>query len=55
MKNHELLTDNPPLKRYVNKLENRIKFRIQTRYCLGFFRPKSMKLLGRNKAKITKD
>ena len=33
-KKHETVTDNPPIKIYVNKIENRITFRIKTVYYL---------------------
>ena len=29
---HETVTDNPPIKIYVNKVENRIIFKIKIRY-----------------------
>ena len=33
-KKHEIVTDNPPLRIYANKIENRIKFKIKTGYYL---------------------
>ena len=42
IKNHETVTDNPSIRMYVNKIENRITF-------------ETMKLLGSTKSKITKD
>ena len=32
IKKHEIVTDNPPVKIYINKIENRIRFRIKTWY-----------------------
>ena len=39
---------------YVNKIENRIIFKIKTRYCLEILMPETRKLLGSIKSKITK-
>ena len=49
------LTDNPPLKRYVNEIENRIIFRFKMGYYLKLLTPETMKLLESTKSKITKD
>ena len=35
IKRHEIVTDNPPVKIYINKIENRIRFRIKTWYSGG--------------------
>ena len=40
---------------YVNKIENRITFKIKTEYYLELLMPETMKLLGSTKSKITKD
>ena len=40
---------------YVNKIENRITFKIKTRYYLELLMPETVKLLGSTKSKITKD
>ena len=40
---------------YLNKIENRIAYKIKTGYYLELLSPETMKLLGRNKSKITKD
>ena len=40
---------------YVDKIENRIMFKIKTRYYLELLNPETMKLLGSTKSKITKD
>ena len=40
---------------YVNKIENRITFKIKTGYFFELLTPETMKLLGSTKNKITKD
>ena len=40
---------------YVNKIENRITFKIKNGYSLELLTPETMKLLGSTKNKITKD
>ena len=40
---------------YVNKIENRITFKIKIGYHLELLTPETMKLLGSTKSKITKD
>ena len=52
---HCTVTDNPPITIYVNKAENRIRFRIKTRYYQELLTPEAMKLLGSTKSKITND
>ena len=49
MKKHETVTDNPSIKIYVNKTENRISFKIKTGYYLELLMPETIK------SKITKD
>ena len=49
MKKHEKLPDNPPIRIYVNKRENRIK-RV---YYLKLLTPEMKKLPGSTKSKIT--
>ena len=48
-------TDNLSIKIYVNKIENRIGFKIKRGYHLELLTPETMKLLGSNKSKKTKD
>ena len=55
LKKHETVTDNPSIRIYVNKIENRITFKIKTGYYLELLTPETMKLLGSTKSKITKD
>ena len=40
---------------YVNKIENRVTFKIKNGYSLELLTPETMKLLGSTKNKITKD
>ena len=47
--------DNLWVKIYVNKIENRITFRIKNRYSLELLTTETMKLLRRTENKITKD
>ena len=54
-KKHETVTDNPSVRIYINKTENRITFKIKTGYYLKSLTPETMKLLGSTKSKITKD
>ena len=55
IKKHETVTDNYLIRIYLNKMENRITFKIKTGCYLELLTPKSMKLLGSTKSKITKD
>ena len=48
-------TNNSSIRIYVNKMENRITFNINTGYYLKLLRPETMKLTVSNKSKITKD
>ena len=55
LKKHNGNADNPSMRIYVNKIENRITFKIKTGYYLELLTPKTMKLLGSTESKITKD
>ena len=55
IKKHETVTHNPPISIYVNKIENKIIFRIKTGYYLELLTPETMKLLRSTKCKITKN
>ena len=44
IKKHETFTDNPTIKIYVNKTENRITFKVKTIYNLELLTPEKMKL-----------
>ena len=54
-KKHGENTDNPSIRIYVNKIEDRITFKIKLGYYLVLLNPETMKLLGNTKSKITKD
>ena len=47
--------DNPSIRIYVNKIKNRIPFKIKSGYYLELLTPETMKLLGSTESKITKD
>ena len=47
--------DNPSIKIYVNKIENRVTFKIKNGYYLELLTSETMKFLGRTESKITKD
>ena len=55
LKKYGKKTINPSIRIYVNKIENRITFKIKTGYYLEPLVPETMKLLGSTKSKITKD
>ena len=52
---HETVTDNPLIRIYVNKIENRISFKIKTGYYLEILTTQTMKLLQSAISKIIKD
>ena len=47
--------DEPSIQIYLNKIENRITFKIRNGYSLELLTPETMKLLGSTKNKITND
>ena len=55
LKKLETATDNPSIRINVNKIENRITFKIKTEYYLDLLTPGTLKILGSTKSKITKD
>ena len=55
IKKHETVNNNPSVRIYVNKIENRITFKIKTGYYFDLLMPETMQLLGSTKSKITKD
>ena len=55
LKKHGENTDKPSIQIYVNKIENRITFKIKNGYSLELLTKETMKLLGSTKNKITKD
>ena len=55
LKKHGESVDNPSVRMYINRIENRITFKIKNGYYLELLTPETMKLLGSTKSKITKD
>ena len=55
LKKHGENIDNPSVKVHVNKIENRITFKIKNGYSLELLTPETVKLLGSIDKKITKD
>ena len=55
LKKHNQKINNPSIWIYVNKIENRITFKIKTGYYLDLLTPETMKLLWNSENKITKD
>ena len=54
-KKYEENTDKPLIQIYVNKIENRITFKIKNGYSLELLTKETMKLLGSTKSKITRE
>ena len=54
LKKHSESVDYPPIRIYVNRIENRITFKIKSGYYLELLTPETMKLLGSAENKITK-
>ena len=55
LKKHSESVDNPLIRIYVNRIENRITFKIKNGYYLELLTPETMKLLGSDESKISKD
>ena len=55
LKKHGENIDNSSVQIYVNKIENRVTFKIKDGYSVELLTPETMKLLGRTENKITKD
>ena len=55
LKKHSESVDNPSIRMYVNRTENRITFKIKNGYYLEFLTSETMKLLGSTESNITKD
>ena len=55
LKEHSESVDNPSIRIYVNKVENRIMFKIKSGYYLELLTPEKMKMLESTVSKITKD
>ena len=55
LKKHSESVDNPSIRMYINRIENRITFKIKSGYYLELLTPETMKLLGSTASKINKD
>ena len=55
LKKHSESVDNLSIRIYINRIENRITFKIKNEYYLELLTPETMKLLGSTESKITKD
>ena len=55
IKKHETLTENPSIQIYLNKIINRIVFKIKTGYKLELLTTETMKLWGSTKKVVDKD
>ena len=55
LKKHSENVDNPSIRIYVNKIENRITFKIKNGYYLELLTPETMTLLRSTESKITQD
>ena len=55
LKKHSENINNPLIKIYVNKIENRVTFKTKNGYYFELLTPETMKLLGSAESKITKD
>ena len=55
IKNHDAVTNNIPLRIYINKIQNIIAFKIKKEHYLQLLTPEMTKLLGNTKSKISKD
>ena len=55
LKKHKENTDKPSIRIYVNKIENRITFKIKDGFSLELLTKETMKLLGSTENKIAKD
>ena len=55
LKKHSENVDNPSIRIYVNKIENRVTFKLKNGYYLELLTPETMKLLGSTESKINKN
>ena len=55
LKKHSENVDNPSIRIYINKIKNRITFKIKSGYYLELLTPEALKLLGSAVSKINKD
>ena len=55
LKKHETIANNSPVQIYMNRIENRIVFKIKTGYKLELLSPETMELLGSTKKDVNQD
>ena len=55
LKTNSESVDNPSIRMYINRIENRIRFKIESGYYLELLTLETMKLLGSTESKITND
>ena len=55
LRKHSESVDNPSIRMYINRIENRIMFKIKSGYYLELLTPETIKLLGSPESKITKN
>ena len=55
IKKYETIADNLPIQIYINKIKNRIVFKIKTSYKLELLSKETMRLLGRTEKSVDKD
>ena len=53
-KKHDTVTGNPPIRIYINKIEDRTTFKIKIGYYLELLTPETIKRLGSTKSNMTK-
>ena len=51
LKKHEAVTGNPSIRIYINKIENRVTFKVKTGYYLKLLIPETEKLLGSTRSR----
>ena len=54
LKKHETIADNPPVQIYVDKIKNRIVFKVKAGFKLELLTKKTMQLLGNSKKTLIK-
>ena len=55
IKKHETIANNPSVQIYVNKIKNRIVFKIKRSYKLELLSPETMRSLGSSKKSVYRD
>ena len=53
-KKHGTVTENPSIRIYIKKMENRITFKLKTGHYIEILTPETIKLLGSTKSNINK-